>query len=153
MASAFWIFSFAKKHIGRTQGYFAFLFIWIAFEYQHFNWELSWPWLNIGHVFSNSPILIQWYEWTGILGGSLWLIALNLLIYKLLRDKYIHQKQIKPLFFLSVLTLFIPITYSIIRYFTYQEEKNPVEIVVTQPNIDSFTEKFGPNYATMARPT
>jgi apolipoprotein N-acyltransferase len=145
MATAFWIFSFAKKHIGRTQGYIAFVFIWLAFEYQHFNWELSWPWLNFGHVFSNAPALVQWYEWTGILGGTLWMLILNLLFFKIMRNRYHHQQSVKNLVVIALLTLILPISYSTFRYFTYTEITNPVEVVVTQPNIDSFDEKFGPN--------
>jgi apolipoprotein N-acyltransferase len=144
MATAFWVFSFSKKYIGRTQGYIGFLFIWTAFEYQHFNWELSWPWLNFGHVFMNAPYLIQWYEWTGILGGTLWLLVINLLVYKILRDKYLHQRAIKKLSLVLTTLVAVPVLYSVVRYLTYAETVNPVEIVVTQPNIDAHNEKFGP---------
>ncbi|WP_343789632.1 apolipoprotein N-acyltransferase [Wandonia haliotis] len=147
MALAFWVFHFAKKNIGRNQGYLAFVFIWMAFEYQHFNWELSWPWLSFGNVFANAPILVQWYEWTGVTGGTLWVLVVNLLIYKLLRNRYVHRQEwsgLKRMGGLISLVVLLPIVGSIIRYVTYDEKKNPVDIVVTQPNIDPYVEKFGP---------
>ncbi|MFH2144195.1 MAG: apolipoprotein N-acyltransferase, partial [Bacteroidota bacterium] len=34
------------------------------------------------------------------------------------------------------------LTYSLIRYYTYNEKKNPYEMIVVQPNIDPYNEKF-----------
>ncbi len=147
MAIAFWIFHFAKKNIGRNQGYIAFIFIWLAFEYQHFNWELSWPWLSFGTVFANAPSFVQWYEWTGVLGGTLWVLVVNLLIYKLLRNRFVHAmpwRQLKSFIVMIAVAIVLPLGYSIVRYITYTEKINPIEIVIAQPNIDSYTEKFGP---------
>lgn len=147
MAISFWIFHFAKKNIGRNQGYIAFVFIWLAFEYQHFNWELSWPWLSFGTVFANAPILVQWYEWTGVLGGTLWVLIVNLLLYKLLRNVYVHAthwKANKALIYVIIGSIVLPIAWSIVRYVTYNEKENPISVIVSQPNIDPYTEKFGP---------
>ena len=147
MAIAFWVFHFAKKNIGRNQGYIAFVFIWLAFEYQHFNWELSWPWLSFGTVFANAPALVQWYEWTGVLGGTCWVLIVNLFSYKLLRNKYTHGKswkENKPLILVIVGVIIIPLTWSVVRYVTYTEKPNPIEVVISQPNINPYTEKFGP---------
>ena len=52
MSITFQTFHFAKKYIGRKQGYLSLLFLWIGFEYLHFNWDISWPWLTLGNVFS-----------------------------------------------------------------------------------------------------
>ena len=38
--------------------------------------------------------------------------------------------------------LFIPIIFSTITYISYQEEVNPTEILIVQPNIDPYGEKF-----------
>src|SRR5690606_39536003 len=40
--------------------------IWMAFEKFHLNWDFSWPWLNLGNVFSENISWIQWYEYTEI---------------------------------------------------------------------------------------
>jgi apolipoprotein N-acyltransferase len=33
--------------------------LWLSFEYLHLNWELTWPWLTLGNVFSESILWIQ----------------------------------------------------------------------------------------------
>ena len=58
---------------------------WFAFEYLHFNWDLSWPWLALEMV-SAYP-LVQWYEYTGVMGGSLWILIANVLAYRILQQK------------------------------------------------------------------
>ena len=55
---------------------------WISFEYLHLNWDLTWPWLNLGNVFASTPWLVQWYCITGALGGTAWILIVNFLIYQ-----------------------------------------------------------------------
>ena len=52
-------------------------------EYLHLNWDLSWPWLTLGNVFANTTYFAQWYEYTGFLGGSFWVLIINILFFKL----------------------------------------------------------------------
>lgn len=146
MAITFWLFYFTKKHVGEKQGYIGFVFFWLAFEYQHYNWDLSHPWLTLGNVFANLPELVQWYEFTGALGGSMWLLVVNLLIFGwiLLRLKQQREYKREKVFVIVLAAwLFIPMVYSVIRYATYSEEINPIEVIVSQPNVDPYTEKFG----------
>src|SRR5688572_41112 len=65
---------------------FALVFIsfWISFEYLHHIWEASWPWITLGNSMAEYPWAIQWYEITGIFGGSLWILGLNLLGYSII---------------------------------------------------------------------
>ncbi|MEM7036817.1 MAG: apolipoprotein N-acyltransferase [Bacteroidota bacterium] len=60
---------------------------WLAFEYLHFNWDLSWSWLTLGHTMSAFPDYIQYAEFTGVLGISLHILVGNLLIYQFYRFK------------------------------------------------------------------
>ena len=64
MASTFTLFSWIKSRLGSKRGWWAFVCVWLSFEYLHFNWDLSWPWLTLGNGFSAYPSLIQWYEYT-----------------------------------------------------------------------------------------
>jgi apolipoprotein N-acyltransferase len=149
MALTFWLFYFTKKHVGAKQGYIGFVFFWLAFEYQHYNWELSHPWLTLGNVFANAPELVQWYEWTGALGGSLWLLVTNLLVFGLIQLKgseaEINLRQVRTFWIVLAVWLVLPISYSLILYSTYNEQSNPIEVVVSQPNLDAYSEKFGPD--------
>jgi apolipoprotein N-acyltransferase len=48
------------------------------------NWQFSFPWLSLGNVFSYTSVLVQWYECTGVAGGSLWVVLVNYKLYTLI---------------------------------------------------------------------
>lgn len=130
----------------RSNGFtnFFLVFIWLSFEYLHLNWELSWPWLNLGNGFANNIHLIQWYEYTGVLGGSLWVLITNLTIWSFLKKIFIQKQPFRLSNLVSVLTIFIiPVLISLIIFRAYHEKEDPVSVVVGQPNIDPYNEKFG----------
>ena len=62
-------------------------------EYLHLNWDLSWPWLTLGNGFANSPNLVQWYEFTGFLGGSLWVLLMNFLLFRLAKKQNFEENN------------------------------------------------------------
>lgn len=147
MALVFQLFHITRKKLGSKYngwGYASLVFFWVAFEYLHMDWDLSWPWLTLGNGFAGWPLLIQWYEFTGVLGGTIWILVMNILIYKTLSGKLLHSAQtrnIKPLKIVMVLIV-VPVMYSVIRYYTYSENSDPVNVAVIQPNIDPYNEKF-----------
>lgn len=145
MALVFMLFHWTKKYVGQKEGYIGLLFFWTGFEYIHYHWELSWPWINIGNTFSRVPELVQWYSHTGILGGTLWILLLNLLIFKILNNLFFKRESFRvqtPLIYLSTALLLVPSLLSYWSYSTYKETENPIEVVVTQPNVDPYNEKF-----------
>ncbi len=88
--SLFMAIPFALMHAGRrvlsgNQGPSSLIILWISFEFLHLDWDLSWSWLNLGNVFASVPNWIQWYEYTGTLGGTAWVLLMNILLYKLLQ--------------------------------------------------------------------
>lgn len=142
MSTVFWLFHLTKKWVGKKEGYMALLIYWIAFEYLHLNWELSWSWLTFGNVFSTSISQIQWYEYTGVLGGSFWVIVINVLTFLLIRT-YVVDRKLNVRLMLLIITLFIlPKVISYQLYSSYEEKGSPLNIVVVQPNIDPYNEKF-----------
>ena len=145
MAFVFFLFHLLKKRFAGKTGYFFLPIFWIAFEYLHYNWELSYPWLNLGNVFSITPSFVQWYSYIGVLGGTLWILSINILIFFLLQNKYLKGVEFKlqkrSIILVSGL-FFLPIIFSLATYYSYTEKVNPVEIVAIQPNIDPYNEKF-----------
>jgi apolipoprotein N-acyltransferase len=145
MALVFQAFHITKKHVGKYEGNIALVIFWIGFEYLHFHWELSWPWLNLGNVFASSPILVQWYSISGILGGTAWVLVCNLLGFNILKNVFFKnktwasQKQNVLILFAGII---LPISFSLIQYYSYSETGKDTEIVITQPNIDPYNEKF-----------
>jgi apolipoprotein N-acyltransferase len=135
------LFYFTKKHTNATVGYASFIFYWITFEYWHLNWDLSWPWLTLGNGFASVPGLIQWYEYTGTLGGTLWVVVVNICVFKIYQDRKVKVKRNKYLAY-AIALFFIPTLISVIIDYTYEEQGKDVEVVVVQPNIDPYEEKF-----------
>ena len=145
MVLPFFFFGFIARNLGENKGLLALLVLWLSLEYAHYYWELSWPWLSFGHVFGNYPSLIQWYEFSGVTGGTLWVLFINILVYFVVRNIWLKKENLKiqtPIFLFIGLGLFIPVLTSLLIYSTYEEEVDPVNIVVVQPNFDAYTEKF-----------
>lgn len=119
--------------------------IWISFEKFHLIWDFSWPWLNLGNVFSESTLWIQWYEYTGIFGGSLWVWLVNLILFDAFLQ-FSNQKRFKRKVATSLLVVAIPISISMAIFDQTEIEKNEaVHVAVLQPNIDPYTEKYNQN--------
>lgn len=118
--------------------------LWICFEKMHLHWEFSWPWLNLGNGFSEYIRWVQWYEFTGTFGGTLWVWIVNLSVFKsYLLYKEFHKKTI--LFRGSLkagLYIFVPIFISLTMYVTYEETGDTAQVIVLQPNIDPYSEKY-----------
>lgn len=134
---------YACRLKGESFGGLFFVFAWLAFEFLHYNWDLSWPWLTLGNGLSSNIRLIQWYEFTGVFGGSLWVLMSNLLIWNLVKRYAVTFSRVtliraSPL----LLLLIIPSFFSIVKYKTYSEPVNPLTVVVLQPNIDPYQDKF-----------
>ncbi|NPD86902.1 apolipoprotein N-acyltransferase [Lentimicrobium sp. L6] len=140
------VFSFSKKYFHHNRNaIFLLPIFWVAFEYLHLDWDLSWSWLNLGNVFANHSYAIQWYEYTGVFGGTWWILIINILIYKLLKKLLEDKPRASQLVFSSFpifLLILTPLLFSIYQYQTYTEKGTDTEVVVVQPNMDPWSEQF-----------
>lgn len=118
--------------------------IWISFEYLHLQWELALPWVNLGNAFATYPQVIQWYEYTGSLGGTLWVWIVNVMLYRLFS---FSKDQLRVRRFIPVLLwVVVPIILSLFHYIGDDDQAAPVRrALILQPNLDPYTEKF--NYS------
>ena len=138
------LYRYTKRITGTAWGLFSLVIYWMTFEYIHLNWDLSWPWLTLGNGFAAQPAWVQWYEYTGVIGGTLWVWLGNITVYQVFfapTGSLLAKIKWRSLLF-TVVWLSLPITYSYITYFNYEEKGKPVEVVALQPNIDPYTEKF-----------
>jgi apolipoprotein N-acyltransferase len=139
MSSLFLIWYRTEKRIFGELRFWLLIPFWLAFEYLHLTWELSWPWLTLGNVFANSTNLIQWYEFTGTSGGSLWILTVNIIIAKLLiRGEQNKTTYLKPVFIMLVPVI---VSYLILSVRSVSSHKK-INVTVIQPNIDPYHEKF-----------
>jgi len=145
VAIVFYVFHLSKKKLYNNQkGFVILVFYWISWEFFHMNWDLTWSWLNLGNVFASSPKLIQWYEITGTLGGTAWVLLVNIVVFHLIRSVSCTKERLMILANSAVLVfiLAVPISYSLVIYSNYAEEENPVEVVVVQPNTEPYFEAY-----------
>ncbi len=118
--------------------------LWISFEKFHLNWEFTWPWLNLGNAFSENTQIIQWYEYTGVFGGSLWILVINFTFFNLVKI-YLKSKNLKLCFKKSIPTFIlitVPIIISFLIYKNLVIPENKIKISLLQPNIDPYEEKY-----------
>ncbi len=116
-----------------------FILSWLTFEYIHFHWEFAWPWLALGHVFAYVPWYVNYLQFTGILGASLFVLLANAFIYLLLKQK--HSRNVaRALIFLGILPFFFLL---IPDNFTPRKHLN---VRIIQPNFDPYQkfEKLSP---------
>ena len=117
-----------------------FIATWLAWEHVYFEIELSWPWLCLGNAFLYTTRLVQWYEVFGAVGGSAWILLCNAAIFLTLNA--VTRPQRRWCTAVATVLVFVPVICSEIRYLTYRESDDPMEVVVIQPNIDPFS-KYG----------
>lgn len=124
----------------------AFIAFWCSWEFLHLNWDITWPWLNLGNVFANCTEYVQWYEFTGTFGGTIWILLSNFLFFLLLKNiKEEGHKRI-ILAVCSVLWIVLPASLSLLRYHTYElpdvTKENSIEVVVVQQDMEVWHEEY-----------
>jgi apolipoprotein N-acyltransferase len=142
MATFFYAAHTVKKRIGKW-GNVILVLSWLGFEFIHLNWSLSWSWLTLGNSFADSPSLIQWYEYTGVAGGSLWVLLVNFLLFGVFKKYKAGIRNFISSGIILAALLILPPVFS----FLLSSKKNtaPVRVlktVILQPNVDPYHEKF-----------
>ena len=161
MLAIFQLFRLAKWLSSKNEGassfqYFPYLFLtilWIGWEHIYFTWNVSWPWLTLGNSLASSVWMAQWYEFTGVEGGSLWILLSNIFIFRLIMlykekkgkgDLAIAVKELKKTGYAALAIVLLPVAVSLLQYASFKEDASAGKenFVVLQPNIDPYTEKF-----------
>lgn len=156
MAIVFNLFYLSKRILlNNRMAYVGLIVYWVAFEFLHLDWDLSWSWLNLGNGFSNYYKWIQWYEYTGTFGGTVWVIMVNILLYKAMKMIFIKTGTVKSIILyssLAIIFIIVPIIISYSIYSRCEEEKSPLNVVIVQPNVDPYSEQFDlPPHVVMKR--
>lgn len=143
MSMVWWLAHAARRRFKSYLGYIALLVFWISFEYFHFHWDIEWPWLQLGNGFANNVKMIQWYEFTGAFGGTLWVLTMNILLFKMIEQSRQTEKRalmVTTSVFLFV--LIVPTLVSFVMYYSYKEKEAPKQITIVQPNVDPYSEAY-----------
>ena len=140
-----------------------FIAVWLSFEYFHHNWDLSYPWLTLGNGLAADYKIIQWYEYTGVLGGSLWILAVNAIVFYITQqaiDAVKKPKQYGIAAAVLAIVVAVPIVFSL-QLLEQQKnlENTPpsvqlpplLDITLVQPNLDPYNEKFSGNFKSQVQ--
>lgn len=131
-----------RRRAGAVFAPTAFILFWLAFEHSHMDWDLSWPWLTLGNVFADDTAWVQWYSTTGVEGGSLWILLVNTLVYLAIARWRAGLRTWRWWAGATVLVLSTPLLISHLIQANYKEQGDPVQVVVVQPNVDPYSEKY-----------
>ena len=110
----------------KLEHHFAILFLifWVLFEILLTKWDLAWSWLNFGHVMGNMNYFVQWYSFTGVYFGTVWIIVSSLLLIKIMKTKRSRY------FIQFVIVLCMPVVFSSYIYLSVSPD-NKNEVLVT----------------------
>lgn len=134
---AFMLFHTVAKKGPKALAYTLLIAGWIATEYWYTVGEFSWPWLILGNGFSHDIWLVQWYEYTGVFGGSLWVLLCNILFFEALRARCSIGRWIP-----AAGVLLLPAAVSLGIWWSWEQpDEGTAEVSVVQPNVDCY-DKF-----------
>lgn len=148
MSLVWTLFRLSKRRLSGAVPYIFLAAMWMAWEARYFDVDISWPWLVLGNAFASSTRSIQWYEYTGTMGGSLWVWLANLGIFGLLGSLasgrwYGWNRIARSCSFMAVVLVIAgPLVLSKFIYERYSPvSEGSMHVVLAQPNLDPY-EKF-----------
>ncbi len=125
MSLVFLLYSRIKRSTGG--GVVVFVILWVSFEFLHYRGDLSWPWLSLGNGLAGNIRLIQWYEFTGTTGGSLWILLVNVTIYSIIRN-FSRKLRTRADYWLAAILIFLvvfPAVVSLTIFNSYSARSHP----------------------------
>jgi len=125
-----------KRNLGKW-AFVVFAIAWILYEYGHHRWDLSWPWLCLGNGFSGWTGFVQWYEWTGTLGGTALVLWMNYLFF----EGFNFNKYRKFYWIIIVFGGLYGLSFYLKSQINITEGKK-LNVAVLQPSYDPWNEKF-----------
>lgn len=128
------LFGFFKK---KSLGYLFLIFGWGTMELFQMNWDMNSPLLMLGNSLSYFPSMIQHYAVWGVTGGSMFIVAVNISIYLVIKKIIVKESYKKEVIILSSLMLVIVI--SIISFSIPREEHKTVRIGMGLLHFEHFT--------------
>lgn len=145
MSVIFAAYRYSRKRFSPVLSLIFLAVLWIAWERLYFDAQISWPWLVLGNAFARDIRCIQWYEYTGTLGGSLWIWASNISLFLILKALMQGDFQVlsaKARGVAAAAAAFIiaaPLIWSFHIWNSFEERsEGKMDVVIAQPDFDPY---------------
>lgn len=99
-----------------------FVCCWIMVEQLYLNWQLDSPFSSLGNILGAYPKLIQWYQYTGVLGGSIWILAINSILCITVQQIVVNRSFPKTILIASFVIVLLPTVSSLMDYYNYAQD-------------------------------
>jgi apolipoprotein N-acyltransferase len=119
-----------------------FIAAWLTVELIQSYFQLGSPFFNLGHSLGANPKLIQWYEFTGAAGGTVWILAVNFVLYSLGKTLINERKRWIRKSIPALGVLLLPVIISILIYYSYKEKGQSSEVLIIHPSTDCHDVKY-----------
>jgi apolipoprotein N-acyltransferase len=117
--------------IKKEYKYLLFILVWILVEWLSCEWKLSFSFHLLGYYLGNVPSLIRWYQYTGVIGGTVWILWVNFIFLYIIDS----QKRISrcKIWIYSIVAI-IPLCISFFLHFTPVETQRTEKICALNLN-------------------
>ncbi len=139
------LYDVIRRKYGVKPALYALPVLWVGFEFWHAIGDLSYPWLNLYNTQTYNTAFIQFIEFTGSYGLSFLLVAINVLIYALLRSRatstdlaaLVPSKRGRVMAVATLLSAFVfPYCFGAFMFTETEEASGDLRITIIQPNIN-----------------
>ena len=143
---AFMLYHSVSKKGPKALAYTVLVAAWLATEYWYTVGEFSWPWLILGNGFSHDVWAVQWYEYTGVFGGSLWVLLCNILFFEAWQARRSVRRWVA-----AACMLVLPMALSLGIWLSWEQpDESTARVTIVQPNVDCY-DKFHTDAARQER--
>lgn len=116
---------------------------WLAMEWLQHHGSLAFPWLVLGNAMADDTQWVQWYAWTGVAGGTLWIWLVNFAFFFLVQAlKSSTGTKRWWVTFVPLVLIVLPMAGSQFISRSYQIPKPWVSATIVQPCLNLEDEKF-----------
>lgn len=119
-----------------------FVSAWLTAELIQSYYQIGSPFFNLGHNPAACPQLIQWYEYTGSAGGSLWILIVNFALFQAVQAFLKDRSSLLKKFIWVLSLLLVPGIISLFIFNNYREKGSPTEVLIVHPSTDNSDVKY-----------
>jgi apolipoprotein N-acyltransferase len=136
---------YSRKIIPSGWALYLFPFYWITYEYLYMLTDASFPWLILGGGLSKFTSYIQIADVIGTLGLSLFVVYINVFLYKAWFNFRLNSTEYAAAVTGAVLLFIIPVIYGYYTFSSFSLSDKKIKVGIIQPNINPWDKWAGGN--------